>query len=314
MKIKQKKDRTRVLWYIIAIGCLILFSLILLSSLLDIGERLRAVSAYLEISFYILIVILILLVIVRPIWIILKSPSLSIVTVLDKDSKEAYRVYRAVAKNISKSETLPEDSRLLLTNYKSPEELIFNIGYVFENNIKKEINQIIRTNARIVMISTALSQNARFDMFTVFGVNINMIKALVVKCGFRPSMKNLSKLTANVFSSALIADGLENLPLEDLMPKGNVLNEIPILGKLVGSAADGAANALLTIRIGCITRRYLFSDGDVLIGKAEIKREAFKESIKILPQVVGDVVTLFPKKIVNFFTKNKKEGDTVDGK
>ena len=49
---KKKKDRTKVLYYIIAAGCIFLFLMLLLSSLLDIGERLRNISVYLEYAFY----------------------------------------------------------------------------------------------------------------------------------------------------------------------------------------------------------------------------------------------------------------------
>lgn len=315
MRIKEKKDKSKILWYTIAIGCLILFALILLSSLLDIGEKLRNVGVWLEVIFYILVAVLIILVIIRPIWIIVKSPSLSIVTTLDQGSDEAYRVYKRVAKVIVDSNDLPKEMNVLLTAYKSPEELLFNISYVFENNIKGQLNHIIIKNAKVVMISTAICQTARFDMLTVFAINLRMIKELVLKCGFRPSMKNLSKLTINVFSTALIAEGLENLTLDDIMPKStmNAISEIPMLGKALDSVLDGAANALLTIRIGCVTRRYLYSDGAV-VTKGDIRREAYKETLKLVPQVVADTLSFFPKKIVKFFTKNKNEGESVDGK
>ena len=62
---KIKKDRGKYLYYLIAIGCLILFLLILLSSIIDLGEKLRRISIYLEIGFYVLVVLLIYFVIIR---------------------------------------------------------------------------------------------------------------------------------------------------------------------------------------------------------------------------------------------------------
>ena len=67
---KKKKDRTKVLYYVIAIGCLFLFLMLLLSSILDIGERLRNVSKYLEYSFYAVFVLIFFLLIVRPFYVI----------------------------------------------------------------------------------------------------------------------------------------------------------------------------------------------------------------------------------------------------
>mgnify|MGYP002711364851 FL=1 len=251
---KKKKNKSRFLFYVIAVTCLVVFALILLSSILNIGEKLRNISIYLEISFYVLAVLLVILGIVWPVVAIIKSPSLSIVTSLDDRSGEAIRVYKKVAKVIVKNNDLPNEEMMMLVNYKNPDELLFNLNYVFEHCIRKQLNGIIISNAKTVMISTAICQNGRFDMITVFAVNLRMIKQLVERCGFRPSMTNLSKLTVNVFATALIADGLENLKIEDVVPKTalSAIQEIPMLGKVLESVLDGAANALLTIRIGCV--------------------------------------------------------------
>lgn len=312
---KQKKDRTKILYYVIAIGCLIVFALMLLSSLIDIGEKIRQIAGvgiYLEITFYVLVALIIWLAIIHPIKVIVTSPSLSIVTTMDEHDSRAVAIYKKVAKNIVKNNELPDDQALLLTNYKKSEELLLNLNYVFDKTVKKQLNNVIISNAKTVMISTAICQSARFDMITVFTVNLKMIKELVLKCGFRPSMKNLSKLTINVFSTALIAEGLENLTLEDIMPKSamNIISEVPMLGKVLESITQGAANALLTIRIGCVARRYLFSDGAV-VTKEDIRRQAYKETLKLLPLVIADTVSFFPKKIVKFFTKNKNENNEV---
>lgn len=303
---KKKKDKTRFLYYVIAIGCLIIFSLILLSSIIDIGEKLRQVSLYVEIGFYVLVALIIYLAIIHPIIVIVKSPSLSIVTTMDKHDSKAIAIYKKVAVNIVKNNNLPADQKILLTAYKKKEELLVNLNFVFDQTIKGQLNNVIINNAKTVMISTAICQSARFDMVTVFAINLKMIKELVLKCGFRPSMKNLSKLTVNVFSTALIAEGLENLTIEDVMPKSamNAISEVPMLGKILESITQGAANALLTIRIGCVARRYLFSDGAV-VTKEDIRRAAYKETLKLIPLVIADTVSFFPKKVVKFFSKFK---------
>jgi uncharacterized membrane protein YcjF (UPF0283 family) len=315
----KKRNRTKYLWYTIAIGCLIIFSLILLSSILNIGERLRKISIYLEIGFYVLIVLVVLLAIVRPIVIIVKSPSLSIITVENKNTNKAMITYKKVAKNIIKNNELPSDEVMMLTKYRKNEELLINLNYVFEHSIKNQINSLIISKAKVVMISTAICQSARFDMATTFTINLNMIKDIVQVCGFRPSMKNLSKLTIKVFGTALIAEGLENLTIDDVMPKTamNAISEVPLLGKVLESVIQGAANALLTVRIGCIARRYLFSDGQV-VTQEDIRRQAYKETLLLIPQVIAGTVSFFPKKVVKFFTDRMTKNDNgevvVDGK
>lgn len=310
---KKKKDRNKVLFYVIAIGCLIFFLLLVISALLDVGERLRRISQWLEYGFYILFVLIFYFVIIQPIIIILHSPSLSIATSLDQNDPKAVAIYKKVAKNIVKSNELPKEQLILLEDYKSKDELLFNLQYVFEKSVKGQLNHIIIHNAKTVMISTAICQSARFDMITVFAVNVKMIKQLVVQCGFRPSMKNLSKLTINVFSTALIAEGLENLKLEDVVPKSSmdVLNNVPYLGTILESVLQGAANALMTLRIGCVCRRYLFSDG-AIVTKEDIRRQAYKETLKLLPLVITDTIAFFPRRIVRFFTNRSAKKATEE--
>ena len=311
---KKKKDRTKVLYYVIAIGCLFLFLMLLLSSILDIGERLRNVSKYLEYAFYAVFVLVFFLLIVRPIYVILKSPSLSIATSLDQNDPKVYAIYKSVSKNIVKNNNLPADDVNLLTKYRSKEDLLINLQFVFEKSVKPDLNKIIIREAKTVMISTAICQSARFDMITVFTVNLKMIKNLVEKCGFRPSMKNLSKLTVNVFSTALIAEGLENINIEDIVPKTSLefLNNMPYVGTIIESVLQGAANAIMTLRIGCVCRRYLFSDGSI-ITKEEIRKQAYKETMKLLPMVIADTISFFPKKVVKFFSGFKKKDRNNEG-
>ena len=238
------------------------------------------------------------------------SPDLKIVTSFDQGDPRIYKTYKMVAKNIVQNNELPEESQTLLTNYQTREELLINLQYVFKVNIKKDLNRIIVNYAKTVLISTAICQSARFDMITVFTVNLQMIKKLVEKCGFRPTYKNLSKLTINVFGTALIAEGLENMRLEDILPTSSLtaISEIPFIKPLLSSVIQGITNALLTMRIGCVTRRYLFMDGAV-ITKEEIRKQSLKEAAKLLPLVITDTITFFPKKIVKFFTNRKKKAE-----
>lgn len=51
----MKKSKTKIFWISIAIGCLIVFTLMLLSSVINIGERLRKLHVSVEIAFYVLV-------------------------------------------------------------------------------------------------------------------------------------------------------------------------------------------------------------------------------------------------------------------
>lgn len=304
----MKKSKTKIFWISIAIGGLIVFTLMLLSSVINIGERLRKIHVSVEIAFYVLVFLIVFLVIINPIRIILTSPSFEICTTLDPDSHKVRSVYRAVARNMAKNQNVDEEHRLLLTKYKNYDELQMNMTVVFHDCIKKNLNNIIIKKAKTVLISTAICQNARMDMITVFSVNLNMIKDLVTECGFRPNMTNLSKLTINVFSTALIAEGLESISIDDILPNSvnNALGQIPFIKPVMASVTQGIANALLTIRIGCVTRKYLFRDGNI-ITKEDIRKSAFKDSLILLPMVLYGTLTFIPKKIVHMFGSKNKE-------
>lgn len=299
--------KAKHLWYIIAIGCLILFTIILVACVLDLGEKLRKIDEWVEYGFYVLVVLLVFFAIINPIRIILKSPTFNS-EVTDNNDPKQRKAYRLVARNIVKENNLKPENALLLTKYKSYDELQLNLQIVFEKEIRPQLNKIMIRNAKTVLISTALCQNARVDMITVFTVDINMVKELVVKCGFRPNMRNLSKLLVKIFGTALIAEGLQSLSMDDILPASatNAMKEVPFIKPVISSVTQGLTNALLTLRIGCVARRYLFKDGSC-ISKEDIRRAAFKDAMMLYPQVIAGTLTFVPKKIVNLFTKKKED-------
>lgn len=307
-KPKKQKSVFNRLWIAIGIGAALFMLLILVSDVLDVGEKLRGagdVGKYLEIAFYILTAILFYVLIINPIRIILFSPSFSVVTTLDEENPKNIRVYKHIVKNLVENNYIVEEEKRKLYSCETAEELREELTGVFNNTIKKEINKIILNNAKTVMISTAISQNGKLDMYTVLSVNLKMIKEIVVKCGFRPSYPKLGKLSVRVVSTALVAEGLEGLDFADIFPQStqNALAEIPFIKPVAKSLLDGISNALLTIRIGVITRKYLFTEGK--LSKSEMRVEAIKESLKMIPSVIKDVISFFPKKIANALFKNK---------
>ena len=312
----KKKDTTKIFWYLTAIGFILLFLLMLLSSILDVGERLRNVSQYLEYAFYVLTVLLVYVLILRPVHIILFSPAFSVQTTLDdeKTSTKNFRLYKRVVKRLLDEPYIPEEEKEnLLATINDKALLQNNLNHTFNKYVKKEINKRIRRHAKTVMISTAISQNGRLDFFTVVVVNLKMIKELVTMCGFRPSYKNLSKLTINVFTTALIAEGLENLDINDVLPQStmNTLGEIPLIKPIMSSVTQGISNALLTLRIGIVARKYLFTDAKE-ITKEKIRRDALLEAAKMLPSVVGDAMLIIPKRFLGMFKKNPKDKEEAD--
>lgn len=86
----------------------------------------------------------------------------------------------------------------------------------------------------------------------------------------------------------------------------SILRRIKIPGVVVSSALDGTVNALMTLRIGYITRTYLQQGEQALIGirnKRAVKLQAMKDSLVAIPSVVASGSTVVGKKTSNFIIK-----------
>jgi hypothetical protein len=301
----MKKRNT--FWIMILIGVGLVIMLILVSSVISVGERLRGISEYLEYAFYVLAALLVYFLIINPIRIILFAPSFSLTAVNNAKNRKNKRMSRKITRNLIKSEELkPEDKKLLALGLKDKDLLEENLNTYFNKILKGEINRIIMKTATTVMVSTAISQNGRLDLITVLVCNLKMIKEIVLKCGFRPSYAKIGKLSVNVLGTALIAEGLEGLDFNDVFPASttNFLSEIPLIKPLASSIIQGISNALLTLRVGAITRKYLFSEYAAQT-KTEIRRDSIKESMRALPLVLKDALSFLPNKIAKLFQKRK---------
>ncbi len=314
----MKEKTTKRLWIAVAIGVIILTLLILIASIVDLGEKIGKIGVGFEIrgtyiglehGFYLISFLLTYFLIINPVRIILVSPAFNIETVLDKPSRKRYLTYKKVSKTLIKNKDISLREEVVLRDaMKDPVELQQALQKLYNTTLKKKINQIIRRNSRTVMVSTAISQNGRLDFFATLSVNIKMIKEIVVACGFRPSYKNLSKLTLKVFSTALIAEGLDKVDFSELLPSTtqNVLKSIPFAKTITNSVAQGISNGLLTLRIGIVTRKYLFADTKELT-KEKIRKGAFVESIKIIPAIIKDAFASMPERLRSIFKKEEKE-------
>ncbi len=301
----KKQKKRNYFWILVLIGSGLILLLLIVSAAISIGEKLNKIHPYVEYGFYFIYILLAYFLIFNPIRIILFAPTFAAVTTQENNNFKHNKVYRQVARNIIKNELIPEEQiKDLKKSMKEKESLRLTLNNVFDQTIKKDISKIIIKNATSAMVSTAISQNGKFDMLAVLYVNIKMIKEIVQSCGFRPSYPKLGKLSVNVITTALIANSLEGLNLDDLFPKANFIETIPLIKPVISSIIQGISNALLTLRIGYITRRYLLTEVKETT-KDEIRKEAIKESVTTLPIVIKDSLSFIPKKISDLFTKKE---------
>lgn len=294
-------------WITIGFASMFFIILIILSAVLDLGEKLTNIHEYVAYAFYGLSVILFYILIIRPVFLVIFSPTFSMDSLFseEENARKNFSMYKKVSKNLIKEDYLSEEEKEALEkSMNDPLILKENLSSVFDKTIKKELNKVIVTHAESVFLSTAISQNGRLDAIAVLTINLKLIKELVTKCGFRPSYASLGRLSFNVLTSAIIAESLEDMKFSELFPQSslNALAEIPFIKTVTGSLAQGAGNALLALRVGIICRNYLFMN---LKGhtKKEIKRLAFAEAVTLFPKVIGESIKKVPKRIKDVFGK-----------
>ena len=129
------------LWITIGIGVFIFFMIILISDIIETGERIRNISKYLEYGFYGLTIILFYFLIINPLRIILFSPSFSIVTILDEDNQRNLKVYKKIVKTLSNNKSISEEDKRKLNSCETAGELREELAVVFNDTIKKDINK-----------------------------------------------------------------------------------------------------------------------------------------------------------------------------
>lgn len=214
------------------------------------------------------------------------------------------------------------------------------------------INQRIREWAKSVFMITAISQNSRFDTLSVMYLNLRMISDVISASGFRPTNRQLFRMYTSILTTALITyavsealtvtgsvapfdfgdlDEASEAVGDDVMdvdadnaefnemvddPEGlslySILRRLRIPGVVVSAALDGTVNALMTLRIGYITRAYLQQGSKALSGiknKRAVKRQAMMDAFVNIPTVIAAGSSVIGKRTSQFLIKFvQKEG------
>ena len=189
------------------------------------------------------------------------------------------------------------------------------------------INKRIKEWGKTVFMVTAISQNGIFDSAAVLVMNYKLIEDLVLASGFRPTRPQMFRLYVRILTTSLIsyctsqvftdidgvapfdiasdAVGAADVDVTDVNPEdiagtspeldgedslSGLLARFKIPGVVAESALQGAVNALLTLRIGYVTKAFLMEGPEALSGvrnKRAVKRHAIKSAFKALPGIIA---------------------------
>ena len=162
--------------------------------------------------------------------------------------------------------------------------------------LDRRADEMTRAAGAQVFLTTAISQNGSLDGVIVLAAQSKLVYEIARVYYQRPTLRDMLYLYGNVASTAFVAGELEDIDLSEQVQ--------PILSSVAGSAAGaipgfqaastlfvssvmtGAANALLTMRVGIITKQY--SRALAAPQRRIVRRTALVQATGMLGGVVMD--------------------------
>ncbi len=272
------KNSNRATVITLAVSLSTLLFLVVLSSVIALGDRLCAVHPILGALFYLVLLLVVVLGVVVPILRVASHPVFSLYRLRDEQERSRVRWCRRLRNNLLQNAPLSQEELEALSRPEMESDSDALIAF-FEAHVVPKIDGQIKRSAQFAFGSTAVSQSSLVDTVTMLSISFDLIRSIVETCGFRPSNLAIARLYLRVMASALVAGGIEEMDLETILAGllGGGANA-RVSGLVMASAAQGFVNAFLIFRIGCILKRYLCaSDGPVSMRDA--KRGSYAEAL-----------------------------------
>ena len=306
------------------IGVLVI---LLMGNVITVAEKLGEIchTVYAEYAFYALIFILVLIFVIVPIIKVHAAPEFPAMGIGDETSD--IKRLRTFGKRLASSCGYIENEEVRAGHQQALKAELEACGNDFEAlkavidrevslrfNGSKEmeisgVNARMKEWAKSVFMITAVSQNNLVDTTVVLVMNYRQIEDLVLATGFRPSRAQMFRIYANILTTTLVSyctsEVLSDLAGETTL--AGALSNLKIPGVITESAIQGAVNALLTLRIGYVTRTFLMEGPDALAGRKrrEVSIKAFKEAFVAIPGVLAGTASAMGKGVLGLF-KGKK--------
>lgn len=161
--------------------------------------------------------------------------------------------------------------------------------------LAQRADDVTRTTALQVFLTTAISQNGSLDALAVLVAQSRMVLQIARIYNQRPSVRELLWLYGNVAAAALVARQIEELDMtETIRPilssiMSSAIGVMPGMeaaaNVFVQSLLSGSANAYVTLRVGIIAKRY--SGSLTTPDVSSVRRAAYAEAIQMIPSVVN---------------------------
>lgn len=175
-------------------------------------------------------------------------------------------------------------------------------------------DEIILKNGNSVFLTTAISQNGVLDGIVVLLTLIKMIWQITQVYEGRPSIPRIIYLYTRVVGVVFVARSIEDFDLieEQIEPiigsviGGSVLSLVPgsvqITNLIINSLMEGSVNALLTLRVGIVTRKYITALTKP--STSFLRRSASMQAVGMLGGIMKENSIAIVKSFVNAVKKS----------
>ena len=314
------------------IGVLVI---LLMGNVITVAEKLGEIchTVYAEYAFYALVFILVLAFVIVPIIKVHAAPEFPALGMGDgtSDLKKLNSFGRKLVSNcgyIEDAEQRAKHQEALRAELKACAEDMEGLKALIDREValrfdgSKEmgiqgVNAKMKEWAKSVFMITAVSQNNLVDTTVVLVMNYRQIEDLVLATGFRPTRAQMFRIYANILTTTLISyctsEVLSDLAGETTLTGAMANLKIP--GVISESAIQGAVNALLTLRIGYVTKTFLMEGPDALAGRTrrrEVSIKAFKDAFVAIPGVLAGTVGTMGKGVLGFFKGRRTASDITE--
>lgn len=242
-----------------------------------------------------------LLVIMVPAILVLRLPA-PLRPPTSEDSSDFPRYLDALRKRLSTNRLL--SGRPLTERQEIEEALAF---------LNSEADKLIKTTASKIFITTGISQSGRLDGLLVLTAASQMVWQIAHLFYQRPTPREIVYLYANVGATVFLATELQDVEVyEQIEPIltatfGSAVSALPGTSLLVNSMLTAAGNALLTLRIGAMAKRYC---GSLCVGdRRSLRRAATAEAVRMFGGIIGQCTATISR--AAWEVSKKKVGTTL---
>lgn len=269
-------SRTRIIVPVVCLALIVLLAVV--GSVASLGQQLFSVHWALGALYCVVIAFCLIAGVAYPVVCTLRRPVFGLYRLREGGERARRRCAGQLEEAMGRADVAPEErAELARRDGWTTDELVTCFKQLAVPVIDRDIKQAAKTS----FVTTAVSQAPAYDMVSTMAVNVRLIRDIVRDCGFRPSTLELAGLYARVMKATLIAGGLEELDMEEVVALIGGNAALSASSVVLASAAQGTANAFLTVRVGVIAKAMLLAE-DGPADLRELRRASYGQALEFL--------------------------------